>query len=220
MPAARSRIEVRHVRERRADHQRARARRRHQRRPAGRNKGRLHGGRRGAVGRAQRRRRRQRAASHGEPARGPARARIGTRPRRRAGARARFGDRRDRRGARVHHAAPTTRASSSSSWRAGEGRLTLPGPNVCDQPENSGSRVRHGPRHDCRGSARRRDGGAAHRHRRARHPLRPMHAAAARALRGTDRRAQRRQGHRRALPRQPRAGLAAIDIDPYLRSKR
>ena len=57
----------------------------------------------------------------------PARARLGPRPRRRAGAGARFGDRGQRRRARLHHAGGAEPTSSSSRWRAAAAASRCPG---------------------------------------------------------------------------------------------
>ena len=84
------------------------------------------------------------------------------------------------------------------------------GPHLRDQPQDSRDRVLDRPADDRRGPARRRSRAAAHRHRRARHPPRAVHAAAPGALRRARRSEGRRRDHRRAVSRQPRARRAAL----------
>ncbi len=167
--------------------------------------------RRCAVGRAERGVGRRRAAADGGAARRAARARLGPRARRSAGARARLGDRGHRRRARLHHAGATAAQLEFKLARA-RGKVTLSGRTLRDQPQDSREGVRDRPADDRRGSARRRSRAAAHRHRRARHPPRAVHAAAPGALRRARRRARRRRSDRRAVSRQPRARRAALGV--------
>ncbi len=138
--------------------------------------------RRGAVGGEERDLGGDRAAPDGGAARRAAGAGLGPGARRSAGDGARLGDRGDRRRARLHHAGePREDARVQAGARARQGDAL--GPHLRDQPQDSGNGVRHRPADDCRGSARRRSRPAAHRHRRARHPPRALHAAAPGALR-------------------------------------
>ena len=69
----------------------------------------------------------QRSAPAGGAARRPARARLGPRARRSAGARARRRHRRRRRRARLHHAGAATAAQLEMKLARAKGRITLPG---------------------------------------------------------------------------------------------
>ena len=92
------------------------------------------------------------------------------------------------------------------------GKVTLSGRTFETSRKIPEAGVRDRPADDRRGPARRRSRAAPHRHRRARHPPRAVHAAAAGALRGARRAARRRRDHRRAVSRQPRARRAEIGV--------
>ena len=101
----------------------------------------LRGGRRRAVGREERGVGGDRAAPDGGAARRAARARVGPRARRGAGARARLGDRRHRRRARVHHARQPRQAARVQAGARARPRHAA-GPHLRDEPEDSRTGVR------------------------------------------------------------------------------
>ena len=88
-----------------------------------------------------------------------------------------------------------------------------PGQQLRDQPQDSRGSLPHRRAAHRRRPARRRAGQRAHGHRGARHPQRAVRAAAAGALPRPGRSGRRGAPHRRALPRQPREGLAALELD-------
>ena len=114
--------------------------------------------------------------------RGPARARLRPRARRRAGAGARFGDRGQRRRARVHHAGGADRRARVQAGARSRGRNTLPGGSFATSRKIPEEVFRTGRAAHRRRPARRRSGERAHGHGGARHPQRALRAAAARAL--------------------------------------
>ena len=95
----------------------------------------------------------------------------------------------------------------------GRGRATLPGSTLRDEPQDSRGSVPHRRAAARRRPARRRAGQRPHGHRRARHPQRPVRAAAARAVRRQGGSGRRGAADRRPVSRQPREGVAAVELD-------
>ena len=149
----------------------------------------------------------RRPAPDRRAARRPARARLRPRPRRRAVAGARFGDRGQRRRARLHHAGARERRP-----RVQDGARPRPHHaarrQLRHQPQDPRGSLPHRRAAHRRRPARRRSGQRPHGHRRARHPQRPVRAAAPGAL--------RRQGRERSA----RSGASACCISTAARRGR
>ena len=148
---------------------------------------------------------------------------LGSRPRpgRRAVAGARLGDRGERRGARLHHAGGDRPASSSSRWRAAAAARrcrAAASPPAARSPRKSSAPARPRIR---RRPARRRARERAHGH-----ASRSASATCCACRCGwcgiVDKAESGRRGaaHRRAVSRQPREGLAAVELDARRRSRR
>ncbi len=214
-PVRRSRQELalRDLRQRRAGHRAdARPRRSRQARPDW---------RRGDGVPARRERARDRARDddrHRRPSpdrRAPRRssgARIGPRARRRAGARARLGHRGQRRRARLHHARGSDRRTRVQDGAVARPRDD-PERDVRHQPQDSRGSLPHRGAAHRRGPARRRSRQRPHGDRRARHQQRAVRAPSPRPLSRSGRGRRRGSPHRRALPRQPRKGIADVELD-------
>ena len=173
-----------------------------------------------AAGRSSHHHRDRRPAADRRAARRPARARLGPRARRRAGAGAGFGDRGQRRRARLHHAGGRRPTSSSSSWRAARGRITLPGGSFATSRKIPEEVFRTG---EPRIVADLLDGDLANVHMgTVALGIRNVLCVPLRLVRYLDQGRGRRRGapHRRALSRQPREGLAALRAPRAPRSRR
>ena len=161
----------------------------------------------------------ERPPSDGGDSQRPARARFRSRARRGAGARDRLGARRDQGRARLHDAAPTRTASSSSRSRAA-GQRTLSGHVVHHQREDSARGVRDRPEPHRRRPDGRRLARAARRHDCHRHPPRALRAAPRDADVVGAGPHRSRACHRRALSGRTRAQHHAVEARRCRRSRR
>ncbi len=176
--APRPQFALRHLRERRAGRRaHARPRRPDPPRPHRRRGDGLPAGRLAAAGRAGHDDRDRRPAADRRPARRAARARLRPGAGRRAVAGAGFGDRGERRRARLHHAGAADRRARVQDG-ARQGADDAARQQLRHQPQDSGRSLPHGRAAHRRRPARRRARQHAHRHRRARHPPRAVRAAA------------------------------------------
>ena len=156
--------------------------------------------------------RHRRPAPDCRPPRGAARARLRPRARRRAGAGARLGDRGQRRRARLHHAGGDADRRARVQDGALAGTQLDSRRQLRHQPQDSRRGLPHRRAAHRRRPARRRPGERAHGHGRPRHPQRAVRAAPAGALPRSRRSGGRGASHRRALPRQPREGIAPVQL--------